>query len=71
VPAERRGCRVPAPGPRRIALSIQALKPDPRVEQSKKQNQEKEARLAELYKGDASLRRLREKFGKQQLKGGF
>ena len=32
VPAERRGCRVPAPGLRRIALSIQALKPDPRGE---------------------------------------
>lgn len=59
------------PESRRIALSIKALKPDPRAEQSKKQKQEKEARLAELYKEDASLRRLREKFGKQQLKGGF
>jgi small subunit ribosomal protein S1 len=59
------------PESRRIALSIKALKPDPRAEQSKKSKQEKEARMAELYKEDASLRRLREKFGKQQLKGGF
>lgn len=59
------------PESRRIALSIKATKPDPRAEQSKKQKQEKEARLAELYKEDASLRRLREKFGKKELKGGF
>jgi len=59
------------PESRRIALSIKATKPDPRAEQSKKQKQEKEARMAELYKEDAGLRRLREKFGKKELKGGF
>ena len=60
-------------GSRRLMTSaaFEALKPDPRAEQSKKSKQEKEARLAEMYKEDASLRRLREKFGKKQLKGGF
>lgn len=59
------------PDSRRIALSIKATKPDPRAEQSKKQKQDKEARMAELYKEDAGLRRLREKFGKRELKGGY
>lgn len=59
------------PESRRIALSIKATRPDPRAEQSKRAKQEKEARMADLYKEDAGLRRLREKFGKQQLKGGI
>ncbi|MCA9288408.1 MAG: S1 RNA-binding domain-containing protein [Phycisphaerales bacterium] len=59
------------PESRRISLSVKATKADPRAEAGKKARQDKEARVAEMYKEDAGLRRLREKFGKQQLKGGI